>query len=65
MPTFIGGYDLHSKPEDHITSAQLTAIYQGFIADFPIVSVEDSHDQDDWEGWAAFTASTGCQVCAC
>jgi enolase len=52
----------YSKPEDYLTSEQLSALYHEFINEFPIVSIEDSHDQDDWAGWSAFTASTDVQV---
>lgn len=26
---------------------------------YPLVSVEDGFDQDDWEGWCKFTAAEG------
>ena len=37
-------------------------LYKSFIKDYPIVSIEDGFDQDDWEGWAALTAETDIQV---
>lgn len=43
-------------------ASQLTEIYQGFIKDYPIVSIEDGFDQDDWEGWKNFTSQTDIQV---
>ncbi|XP_032491735.1 alpha-enolase isoform X5 [Phocoena sinus] len=33
-----------------------------FIRDYPVVSIEDPFDQDDWEAWQKFTASAGIQV---
>eukprot|EP00911_Craspedida_sp_UC1_P002562 UC1_evm1s1900 len=62
-----GKYDLDfknadSKPEDYITSQQLTELYQSFVKDYPVVSIEDSHDQDDWEGWASLTAAVDIQI---
>jgi enolase len=32
--------------------------------DFPIITIEDPFDQDDWEGWSLFTQKVGgpCQV---
>ena len=34
----------------------------GFIRDYPVVSIEDPFDQDDWEGYAKLTASTQIQI---
>merc|ERR1719189_1733197 len=62
-----GKYDLdfknpESKPEDWITSDQLAEMYQGFIKDYPVLSIEDPFDQDDWEGYAKLTANTSIQI---
>uniref|UniRef100_A0A8C2RJK4 phosphopyruvate hydratase n=1 Tax=Capra hircus TaxID=9925 RepID=A0A8C2RJK4_CAPHI len=35
---------------------------KSFIRDYPVVSIEDPFDQDDWEAWQKFTASAGIQV---
>ena len=37
-------------------------MYQGFIEKFPVVSIEDAFDQDDWEGWTKLTGSTSIQI---
>ena len=37
-------------------------IILGFIKDYPVVSIEDPFDQDDWEGYAKLTASTEIQI---
>jgi len=60
-------YDLdfknpESKPEDWINTDQLCEMYHGFIKDYPVVSIEDGFDQDDWEGWTKLTGSTDIQV---
>eukprot|EP00730_Choanoeca_flexa_P007157 TRINITY_DN12288_c5_g2_i3.p1 TRINITY_DN12288_c5_g2~~TRINITY_DN12288_c5_g2_i3.p1 ORF type:complete len:441 (+),score=176.47 TRINITY_DN12288_c5_g2_i3:101-1423(+) len=62
-----GKYDLdfkneNSKPEDYLTSQQLTDLYKTFVDEYPIVSIEDSHDQDDWEGWATLTGAVDIQI---
>ena len=41
---------------------ELGELYSSFVAEYPIVSIEDGFDQDDWEGWAKQTASTSVQV---
>merc|ERR550514_1088909 len=60
-------YDLdfknpESKPEDWITAAQLTDLYKGFAEKYPIVSIEDGHAEDDWEGFAGMVAATDIQI---
>jgi enolase len=40
-----------SKVEDHLTSAQMIDMYKGFIKNFPVVTIEDPFDQDDWEAY--------------
>merc|ERR1712002_1022125 len=62
-----GKYDLdfknpNTKESDWITSDQLLEMYQGFVKDYPVVSIEDPFDQDDWEGYAKLTASTQIQI---
>jgi len=42
-----------------ISGAELSAFYQQLAADFPIVTIEDPFDEDDWAGWAAFTGEVG------
>jgi len=62
-----GKYDLDfknadSKVEDHIDPQALTDIYKGFIAKYPIVSIEDGHAEDDWDGFATMVAQTDIQI---
>jgi len=57
-----GKYDLDfknkdSKVEDHITSEALTDMYKDFTSKFPIVSIEDGHAEDDWDGFATLVAA--------
>jgi len=62
-----GKYDLDFKTKDkdnsgHITGQQLADLYQSFIKDYPIVSLEDVFDQDDWPSWSNFMANTDIQI---
>lgn len=41
------------------TPEELGDLYKSYIQNYPIVSVEDPFDQDDWEGYAKFTAAVG------
>uniref|UniRef100_A0AAQ4RUK4 phosphopyruvate hydratase n=1 Tax=Gasterosteus aculeatus aculeatus TaxID=481459 RepID=A0AAQ4RUK4_GASAC len=61
-----GKYDLDFKSPPNaarnISGEELASIYQGFINNYPVVSIEDPFDQDDWPAWSQFTASVGIQV---
>uniref|UniRef100_A0A8C2JIA9 phosphopyruvate hydratase n=1 Tax=Cyprinus carpio TaxID=7962 RepID=A0A8C2JIA9_CYPCA len=61
-----GKYDLDFKsppnPDRHITSDELVEIYQTFVNDYPVVSIEDPFDQDDWAAWTNMTGSMGIQI---
>uniref|UniRef100_A0A3B3TMM2 phosphopyruvate hydratase n=1 Tax=Poecilia latipinna TaxID=48699 RepID=A0A3B3TMM2_9TELE len=61
-----GKYDLDFKSPPNaarnISAEELASIYQGFINNYPVVSIEDPFDQDDWPAWSQFTASVGIQV---
>ncbi|XP_076306716.1 enolase-like isoform X1 [Tachypleus tridentatus] len=62
-----GKYDLdfknyNSNPSDWLTPEALTALYQEFIQDYPVVSIEDPFDQDHWDAWTSFTKSTNIQI---
>ena len=41
------------------TAAEMTEYYAGLVADYPLVSIEDPLDEDDWQGWADLTARLG------
>jgi enolase len=38
-----------------MTGAQLCDFYKGLCKDFPMVTIEDPFDQDDWESWTKMT----------
>jgi len=48
--------------DSELTSEQLAEYYAGLVNRFPIVSIEDSHDEDDWDGFAALTGKTGDKI---
>jgi len=54
-----GAYHFDGKPQ---TSAEMSAIYAGWLAGYPVVSVEDPLAEDDWAGWQEFTALVGDRV---
>jgi enolase len=44
------------------SSAELIDYYAELVAAYPIVSIEDPLDEEDWEGWQAMTATLGGRV---
>ena len=63
-----GKYDLDfkneaSKPEDYQTGDQMLEMYKGFARDYPVVTIEDPYDQDDWDAYTKMTGEmTACQI---
>jgi enolase len=54
-----GKYELDGKSLD---KSQLVELYAQWARDFPIVSIEDGCDEDDWEGWKLLTDKIGAKV---
>lgn len=60
-------YDLNFKEENNngsqkISGDALKDLYKSFVAEYPIVSIEDPFDQDDWEHYAKMTTECGNEV---
>ncbi|AQZ68704.1 Enolase [[Actinomadura] parvosata subsp. kistnae] len=45
-----------------LSSQELIAFYEDLVANYPLVSIEDPLNEEDWEGWKAITASLGDKV---
>ncbi len=53
----------HLKGEDKVlTSSEMVDYYLKLVADYPIFSIEDGMDEDDWDGWAELNAKIGDKV---
>merc|ERR1712127_186787 len=48
-----------ADPSLKMTGEQLADFYASLCKDFPIITIEDPFDQDDWKAWEAFTAKVG------
>lgn len=62
-----GKYDLDFKTSNNdgsqkITGEQLSDYYVGWSKNYPIVSIEDPFDQDDWDNWTNLSSKTEIQV---
>lgn len=47
---------------NHLNASELIHYYEGFLEDFPILSIEDSHSEDDWEGFTQMKKRLGSRV---
>ena len=45
-----------------LTADEMVAYYERMCADFPIVSIEDGLDENDWKGWQKLTERLGAKV---
>ena len=54
-----GVYTFDKKPVD---AAGLVKIYADYCSKYPIVSIEDGMDENDWDGWKVQTEAQGTQV---
>jgi enolase len=62
-----GKYNLDFKSEkanakDLVTAEQLTEMYMGFIKNYPVVTIEDAFDQDQWDHWIQFQSKVDIQL---
>jgi enolase len=54
-----GRYRIDGKPRD---ADGMIELYASWVDRYPIFSIEDGLDQDDWEGWQRLTATLGERV---
>ena len=57
----VGKYKL-TKAGTEFTSAELVEHWKKLIDKYPIISLEDGLDEEDWEGWKIFTKELGGRV---
>jgi len=60
-------YDLNFKDDNNdgkskITGDNFIKLYEGFVEEYPILSIEDPFDQDDWAHYTKITAGMGEKV---
>lgn len=54
-----GKYQYEGKAR---SSAEMADLYAGWASKYPLVSIEDGLDQDDWDGWKALSDKLGNKV---
>ena len=54
-----GAYQFEGKA---LSAAEMSAYYAELVADYPLVSIEDPLDENDWDGWKTLTDAVGDKV---
>jgi enolase len=57
-----GMYHFHKSTGEKLSSKDMVAFWTNWANQYPILSIEDGLAEDDWDGWAALTASIGDRV---
>jgi enolase len=52
-------YHFHQSTGDKLTSDEMVAYWADWVKNYPILSIEDGLDEDDWSGWAKLNAAIG------
>lgn len=58
----LGKYKLHWSTGEEFTTDELIDFYEKLIAEYPIISIEDPVDENDWEGFTKVTERLGDKV---
>ena len=48
-----------SDPDRKLSSEEMVDYWAGWVDEYPIISIEDAMDEDDWDGWASLTERCG------
>ncbi|MBI4437073.1 MAG: phosphopyruvate hydratase [Candidatus Omnitrophica bacterium] len=54
-----GIYLLKGEPDSKKSSEAMIALYENWVRNYPIVSIEDGLSENDWEGWKRLTERLG------
>ena len=57
-----GKYVFHKSDGKSLSSEEMVAYWAKWCSKYPIVSIEDGMDEDDWNGWKLLTDSIGNKV---
>lgn len=57
-----GVYHLHKSSGDKLSAADMTSLWKDWSEKYPIVSIEDGLDENDWDGWKLLTDAIGDKV---
>lgn len=57
-----GKYMFFKSTKEHKTSDDMIKLWESWVKQYPIISLEDGLAENDWEGWANLTQALGTKV---
>lgn len=55
-------YHLKKSSGKNLSAAELISVYEGWSKKYPLVSIEDGLDENDWTGWKSLTSKLGSKL---
>ena len=55
-------YEFKKSGEKTRTPDEMVALYEDWVRQYPIISIEDGVAEGDWDGWRAITKALGSKV---
>ena len=57
-----GMYHLHKSTGEKLSSSDMVSVWADLCSKYPIISIEDGLDEDDWKGWKELTDKLGDKI---
>jgi enolase len=57
-----GTYHFKKSTGDKLSSSEMVSYWNDWVNKYPIASIEDGMDEDDWKGWKELTDKTGNKI---
>ena len=55
-------YEFRKSGDSTRSSDEMVALYEDWVRQYPIISIEDGVAESDWDGWAALTRAIGSRI---
>lgn len=55
-------YQFFKSDKSEKTAAQMVEFYTKWVKQYPLISIEDGLDENDWEGWKSLTDALGSKI---
>lgn len=55
-------YFLEAEADPKMNAGQLITLYKAWVEKYPIISIEDGLDENDWDGWKTLTDTLGDKI---
>ncbi|WAW14447.1 phosphopyruvate hydratase [Peptostreptococcus equinus] len=56
-----GKYELKGEGKT-LTSKEMIDLFEGWVSEFPIITIEDGLNEEDWDGWKSLTERLGKKI---